>query len=118
MPAFLFDELAVGGGALALRSRDHHRTAIQLLWQRVRLPRGHTAKSELPARCDVPWFSLTLCGGADLSALGPEDYGGRHRALPHLGEHRIHARGHTVTSRITDRVTSRAPFAPTLTATS
>ena len=40
---------------------------MQLLWARVCSPAGSRERAELPARCDLQWFSETFCGAADLS---------------------------------------------------
>jgi len=85
MPFYLFDDMACGAGTLFQQVRETHQNEIRLLWSRVRLPWGHRDRADLPARCDVRWFSTTFCGGSDLTHVSPQA-----DILPHLNTLMLH----------------------------
>jgi uncharacterized membrane protein YgcG len=69
VPAFIYDELASIEHPIALRLRATQVGAIEALWRRAALPKGHADRRGLPGRCDRGWFQRTFCGGVDLSSL-------------------------------------------------
>lgn len=67
IPISFFDAIGSHGGAVGQRIYKNERESLEKLWRCSSAPPGSAARDNLPARCDLTWFSDTFCAGAEVT---------------------------------------------------